>query len=97
MEGFEQILEELGLVWAPHKQRGPCRVIEFLGLLLVNAPGVCGVGLTEARLTSLLRRLRQWQEKRAVEVDPRELAELLGHLSLRPSACREGGPTCRTC
>ena len=39
-EEFEALLEELGVCGAPHKQRGPCQCIEFLGLLLCNLPAV---------------------------------------------------------
>ena len=35
-EILEELLFELGFEWASHKQRGPCRCIEFLGLLLCN-------------------------------------------------------------
>ena len=31
---LEALLAELGLQWAPHKRRGPARVIEFLGMLI---------------------------------------------------------------
>ena len=48
-EEFERLLEEFGISWAPHKQRGPCRCINFLGLMLCNAPGQQVVALTEAR------------------------------------------------
>ena len=46
---FEKIFAELGMVWAPHKRRGPARVMEFLGLLLCNVPGMECIGLTEGR------------------------------------------------
>ena len=49
---FEQVLLEFGFVFAPHKQRGPCRCIEFLGLLIVNTDedwDASGVFLEPAR------------------------------------------------
>ena len=36
MAELEALFEELELQWAVHKRRGPARVIEFLGMLLVN-------------------------------------------------------------
>ena len=34
-----------GVQWAPHKKRGPCQCIEFLGLLLCNLEGLRGVSI----------------------------------------------------
>ena len=48
-EMLEALLDEFGLEWAPHKQRGPCCVIEFFGLLLSNVEGARCIALTEGR------------------------------------------------
>lgn len=85
---FEALLAELGLQWAPHKRRGPARVIEFLGMLICNDPGAprC-IGLTRRRQEALRERLDAWLARRPAsgsdreeEVDPKDLATLLGHL-----------------
>ena len=49
MEALEALFDELGLQWALHKRRGPARVMEFLGFLLINDPvnGLRSVGITE--------------------------------------------------
>ena len=44
---LEQILDELGLQYAPHKKRGPAQVMEFLGLLISNVEGARCIALTE--------------------------------------------------
>ena len=84
---LEALLAELGLQWAPHKRRGPAQVIEFLGMLLCNAPeGTRAIGLTRARQEALRTRLDDWLAWRPREggtrriTDPRDLAVLLGHL-----------------
>ena len=61
-EIFEAVMAEFGLHWAPHKQRGPSRCIEFLGLLLANAPGWRGVTLSRKRLTKLTAEIEEWSE-----------------------------------
>ena len=84
---LEALLAELGLQWAPHKRRGPCQVIEFLGMLLSNGPsGTRCIGLTRSRQEGLRARLDDWLARRPGDgedlavADPRELAVLLGHL-----------------
>ena len=88
---FEELLHELGIEWAPHKQRGPSRVMEFLGLLLCNLPGRSVIGLSRARQSKLLGMLAEWMRRRPrqryspeqvrqAEADPKQLAKLLGHL-----------------
>ena len=84
---LEALLAELGLQWAPHKRRGPAQVIEFLGMLLCNAPeGTRAIGLTRARQEALRTRLDGWMALRPrrgearLITDPRDLAVLLGHL-----------------
>ena len=95
---FEELMEELGIEWAPHKQRGPCRCINFLGLLLCNVPGQQVVALTEARQSRLRDMLNEWLKKqpgrgeKAAEVEPKALASLLGHLVFA-SQCVPGGRT----
>ena len=98
MHAFESLLAELGLCWAPHKQRGPCRVLEFLGLLLVNTPSLSAVGLTESRQAKVSEMLENWAARRPaprcapLAVEPKELAKLLGHLVFA-SQCVPGGRT----
>ena len=82
---LEALLEEFGLEWAPHKQRGPCAVIEFLGLLICNVEGARCIALTEGRQRKLRLMLDDWASRRPrgggrLPVQPKELAGLLGHL-----------------
>ena len=81
---FEELMHELGFEWAPSKQRGPCRCIEFLGLLLVNMPGQQCIALTRKRQEYLTTLLHEWSGRRvklaAEGADPKEMAHLLGHL-----------------
>ena len=85
-EGMRLLEEEFaarGVQWAPHKKRGPCRVIEFLGLLLCNVPGTRGVTLTEKRMVRMEALLEDWSSREAskhLPVAPKELASLLGKL-----------------
>ena len=85
MRILQDVMTEFGLTSAPHKERGPCRCIEFLGLLLCNAPDMQCIGLTEKRQESLRRRIDEWSARKPemsgmLTVEPRELAVLLGHL-----------------
>jgi len=81
---MEQILDEMGFVFAPHKQRGPCRCIEFLGLLIVNTDEECCIALTEKRQRKMQELVQEWlarKPKRGVaKAEPTELARLLGLL-----------------
>ena len=82
---LQELLVEFGLAWAPHKHRGPSQVMEFLGLLISNLDGHRRVGLTAGRLEGLHRRIASWMEREPsaggqLEVEPREVAKLLGHL-----------------
>ena len=61
---LESLLLELGFQWAPHKRRGPSRVIEFLGVLRSNAPGMRCMGLTRRRQEALRGRLDFWLAQR---------------------------------
>ena len=61
---LDDVMASLGMFWAPHKERGPARVMEFLGLLLVNVPGLQCIGLTERRQTKLLERIGEWMQRR---------------------------------
>ena len=84
-EVFEQVMSEFGLHWAPHKQRGPSRCIEFLGLLVCNVEGLRCIGLSRKRQARLREMISAWASRRprqgrVLEVGPRELAVLLGHL-----------------
>ena len=84
MKLLEEEFESLGVIWAPHKRRGPCQCIEFLGLLLSNVKGQRGVTLTRKRLRGLMTAMAEWRERRPaqgiLEADPRELASFLGKL-----------------
>ena len=81
---LEEEFAERGIQWAPHKKRGPCRCIEFLGLLLSNVSGWRGVTITQGRLNKLQAEISRWldTEDRAGEekVDLKALASLLGKL-----------------
>jgi len=92
---LEALLAEFGLEWAPHKQRGPCAVIEFLGLLICNTEGARCIALTEGRQRKLRTMLDEWASRRPrgggrLAVRPKELASLLGHLVFA-SQCVRGG------
>jgi len=83
---FEELLAELGVHWAPHKRHGPARVMEFLGLLLCNVEGMRCVALTEGREAKLGAMIGEWMARRPrpgqgrLQVEPVEMAKLLGHL-----------------
>ena len=83
-EILEQVLFELGMEWAPHKQRGPCSCIEFLGLLIANFEEVCCLSISKKRQSKLQGMLDEWMAKRpkkgVYRADPTELAKLLGTL-----------------
>jgi hypothetical protein len=84
-QALEDLLHEVGVCWAPHKQRGPCQVIEFLGLLVSNMPGKRLIMLTEKRQKKLRGMLQEWFARRppsgeSLRADPVELARLLGNL-----------------
>ena len=94
---MEELFAEFGIESAPHKQRGPCRAIEFLGLLLCNVEGAQCVALTEGRQRKLREMIDSWLRRRPVRggrlvVEPKELASLLGHLVFA-SQCVPGGRT----
>ena len=38
----------------PHKTRGPCQCVEFLGLLLSNVEGARGISISRKRMTTVL-------------------------------------------
>ena len=85
MRVFEALLDELGMPWAPHKQRGPARVMEFLGHLVVNTPELQCIGLTSGRQRRTEQRVDEWLARApagdaTAEAEPLELAVLLGHL-----------------
>ena len=82
---MEEVFSEFGIQWAPWKRRGPSRCMEFLGMLLCNtevAPRC--IALSEKRQCKLKAMISDWMSKRhgsgRVQVEPRELAQLLGHL-----------------
>ena len=84
MRLLEEEFAERGLQWAPHKKRGPCRSIEFLGLLLCNVSGQRGVTITKKRREKIEEEMARWMSRRPAEgelqADPRELASFLGKL-----------------
>ena len=81
---LDELLQEFGLTGAPHKERGPCRVIEFLGMLLVNTPDHQRIALSEKRQGKLTKLVDEWlascPEGEGGTSPPRELASLLGQL-----------------
>ena len=87
-EGMRMVEEEFearGIQWAPHKKRGPCQCIEFLGLLLSNVEGMRGVTITQKRRRKLEAEMAEWAAREPdddseIEVDPTTLASLLGKL-----------------
>ena len=93
---LEEEFKARGLQWAPNKTRGPCKCIEFLGLLISNAEGQRGVTVTEKRLKKLMAEIESWQSRKPeggkgeLEVDPRELAQLLGRLVFASQVVRGG-------
>ena len=74
----------LGVQWAPHKKRGPCQCIEFLGLLLANTAEWSGVTVSRKRYTKLMAELDGWAEREPatglLKADPKEVASTLGKL-----------------
>ena len=91
---LEAEFEARGIQWAPHKKRGPCGCIEFLGLLLCNTPAASGITLTEKRLGRMLAEMEAWEARRPtegeLEVDPTELASLLGKLVFASQVVKGG-------
>ena len=86
MQMFMDLLNELGLPFAPHKTRGPARVMEFLGFLLSNVEGYRCMSLTASRQEKVETLLRGWADwepppgRPPGTAEPRELAQLLGQL-----------------
>ena len=96
-EGMRMLEEEFaarGIQWAPHKRRGPCSSIEFLGLLLCNFEGMRGVTLSQKRRGKLMAELEGWKVRRPSEgtlkADPRELASTLGKLIFASQVVKGG-------
>ena len=93
---LEELFAEFGMQWAPHKRRGPAQVMEFLGLLLCNLEGMQCVALTESRERKVQGMLTEWLALRPrpgdadLQVDPTELARLLGNLVFASQAVRGG-------
>ena len=57
---FEELMHELGFEWAPSKQRGPSRAMEFLGMLIVNTPEKRCIALTRKRQENLRELISAW-------------------------------------
>ena len=94
---LESLFHEFGLEFAPHKQRGPCQCIEFLGLLIANFEEICCIALSEKRQEKVKQLLKLWLERRpkagvTKRCDPTELAKLLGQLVFA-SQVVQGGRT----
>jgi hypothetical protein len=83
-----------GIQWAPHKRRGPCRCIEFLGLLLCNVEGLRGITITRKRRDRLNADIESWlalePDEGGLRVEPRELASFLGKLVFVSQVVRGG-------
>lgn len=85
MDMLEEELAARGVQWAPHKERGPCQCIEFLGLLISNVAGMRGITISRKRLERTNDDLREWLAREPMrmgtcEADPVEVAKLLGRL-----------------
>ena len=84
MELLEAEFDQRGVQIAPNKTRGPCRCIEFLGLLLANTEEYCGVTLTRKRRDKLAIELSDWLGREPREgslvAEPKAVASLLGKL-----------------
>ena len=84
MQWLEEEFSARGVQWAPHKKRGPCQCIEFLGLLLSNTSVARGVTITQKRLKKLTKEMEDWRAvddgSAQIEVGPKELASILGKL-----------------
>ena len=84
MQWLEEEFSARGGQWAPHKKRGPCQCIEFLGLLLSNTSVARGVTITQKRLKKLTKEMEDWRAvddgSAQIEVGPKELASILGKL-----------------
>ena len=96
-EGMAMLEEEMrarGLQVAPNKSRGPCRCIEFLGLLLSNVEGCRGITITRKRREKLEEEMERWRARKPAEgtlrVEPRELASFLGKLVFVSQVVRGG-------
>jgi hypothetical protein len=96
-EGCKMIEEEFearGLQWAPHKKRGPCACIDFLGLMLSNVAPFRGITVTRSRLQKVQAELIDWKARQPasgdLEADPVELARLLGRLVFTSQVVRGG-------
>ena len=85
MEILRGVMREYGMQVAPHKERGPCQAIDFLGLFLCNVEGNRCVALTEKRQHMLREMVDGWSTRAPamgaeLKVGPKEVAKLLGHL-----------------
>jgi hypothetical protein len=91
---LEEELGRRGLEWAPHKHRGPCRCIEFLGLMLCNYEGCRRITVSRSRLQKTRSAVDEWLSSKPrsgdMEVDPLELARLLGRLVFVSQVVRGG-------
>ena len=91
---IEEEFADLGVQWAPHKRRGPCQCIEFLGLLLCNTRERQGITLTAKRLSKLEAEMSDWLAREPtdgnLEVEPKPLASLLGKLVFASQVVENG-------
>ena len=82
---LDGILLEFGIEKSEAKSRGPAKLMIFLGLALSCVEGHCGIALPEDKEASLSSVLSDWLSRSPagevdVEVDPLDLARLLGKM-----------------
>ena len=82
---LDGILLEFGIEKSEAKSRGPAKLMIFLGLSLSCVEGHCGIALPEDKEASLSNVLDDWLSRSPagevdVEVDPLDLARLLGKM-----------------
>ena len=73
---FEQLMEDLGFQWAPHKKVGPSQRIVFLGIEIDTRPGHACYRLPVKELALLLSDLEkflEWQSEGVLECQASEL------------------------
>ena len=63
-EMLEQLLVEFGFEWAPHKKRGPAKVMEFLGFLVCNVEGKRCIALTSEKQKKIEEMVADWLRRR---------------------------------
>ena len=93
---MENIFERYGVEFSEFKKRGPCKLLDFLGLMISTVEGRCGIALPLDKADGLRAMVDEWLDRRPVgggkplEVCPVDLARLLGRLVFA-SPCVPGG------